>query len=353
MDSKTYRTKSKIVGAVQHYPQSLAIITNGSYQSGLSFFRRGLANLHMLSSTEGLIFRDGGIVRNGMKLNINQISALITNQGIDNVDLPLLWAIYTILLTLWVASADKEHWTRDRLTIYLPDLAVYLGKSRNIGSKDIAAIIRKLDACRNVVGVIRDAGNPCGMSIYPVLLSHYDDAANTVQLRVPYMARLIREVYHASIRCDKNGKPKYKRNGDPILAPSYIYLIGSSIAIARNKRAAEIVVVVVTTIEQAGGPRISKDGTVKPATPHLRARTIIERVPFLGQCLVHAGTTSDRNKVLRRAFVGAWSLIRSETSLAERYPGIRLPDPDNPEDIPTIATLDMTYVFAHNGKTAG
>ena len=71
-----------------------------------------------------------------------------------------------------------------------------------------------------------------------------------------------------------------------------------SIVKERNKRAVEIVIVVVTTIEQAG-----------KYTPHLKAKTIIERIPQLQESLDKAKTNSDKNKILKRAFTKAWELL--------------------------------------------
>ena len=154
------------------------------------------------------------------------------------------------------------------------------------------------------------------------------------------MTELIKRIYNVSIRKDKKGLPKLKKNGDPLLIASHSYLVKTGIVKERNKRAAEIVMVVVTTIEQAGN-----------TIPHLKASTIVERVPQLQQAINNAKAQADKNKTLKRAFSKAWELLDTQTTLKEKYPTISLPDPHNPKNIPTMKTLDMVFEFPHPEAT--
>ena len=155
------------------------------------------------------------------------------------------------------------------------------------------------------------------------------------------MTQLIKRIYNVSIKKDAKGLPIIKKNGEALLDASHSYLIKSSIVKERNKRAVEIVIVVVTTIEQAG-----------KYTPHLKAKTIIERIPQLQESLDKAKTNSDKNKILKRAFTKAWELLGTQTELRTKYPTIELPDPNNPKYIPTMATIDMVFQFPHKEKTS-
>lgn len=84
-------------------------------------------------------------------------------------------------------------------------------------------------------------------------------------------------------------QPTVKKDGTPLLEVSHSYLVKSSIVKERNKRAVEIVMVVVTTIEQSG-----------KNTPHLKASTIINRIP---QLKTYNNTPAKhKNRVLTRAF---------------------------------------------------
>ena len=128
-----------------------------------------------------------------------------------------------------------------------------------------------------------------------------------------------------------------KSDGTPQMLPSHSYLIKSSIAKERNKKAVEIVTIVVTTIEQAGPAGV----------PHIKARTIVERNTLLSETLSKCVRDSNRNTILKRAFTKAWELLETQTDLRKKYPDIALPDPNNPMMIPTMATLDTVYTFTH------
>ena len=120
------------------------------------------------------------------------------------------------------------------------------------------------------------------------------------------------------------------------MLPSHSYLVKTSIAKERNRRAAEIVCVVVTLIEQAGNN-----------VPHIKAQTIVDRCPDLKNAL-NAADSSNKSHVLRRAFAGAWKMLPKQTRLAEVYKNIQFPSA-----IPTASTLDMVFEFPHDGKVTG
>lgn len=110
------------------------------------------------------------------------------------------------------------------------------------------------------------------------------------------------------------------------------------IAKEKNKKAVEIVFIVVALIEQAGN-----------TIPHIRAKTIVERNTLLHKSL--AGQTSgNKSTLLKRAFSKAWQLLREKTYLAEAYKNIQLPDPKDATAIPTASALDMVFTFPHDGK---
>ena len=174
-------------------------------------------------------------------------------------------------------------------------------------------------------------------SKYPVMLfAGYDDKDNTLTFTSPYINQLIANIAQASVRRDKQGAIKRSRSGVPLSLPSHSYLIDPALAKERNKRAAEIVCIVVTVIEQAGDN-----------TPHIRASTIIERHPELQQALEQLTTTAHRNTALKRAFSKAWELLPKYTRLQDVYADIKLP---SPSEVPTISTLDTVFSFPHNGK---
>ena len=186
-----------------------------------------------------------------------------------------------------------------------------------------------------LVGIIN--ADTANQSVLPVLTDYrYNPDSNTIHFSSPYMTKLVSEIYKASIRKDKKGEPIIK-NGKPQMYPAYSFLISSDIARERNKRAVEIVQVVVTLIEQAGNHN-----------PNIRANTIIERTCLLRHSLM-GKNTSTKNSVLKKAFSKAWELLESKTALQKVYKDIQLP---SPEEIPTTSNLDMVFRFPHTGKNS-
>ena len=218
--------------------------------------------------------------------------------------------------------------------IYVPDLMRMLGL-KNTSKIMAKAVIDKIYGYHNILGLMEThVMGRTFHSEYPVMLYHgYDEENNTVYFSSPYMNKIIKEVLGASILKDKFGKPRLSKKGLPLLAPSHSYLIKSSLANEKNKRAAEIVAIVVTVIEQAGDN-----------TPHIKAQTIIDRHPDL-QIALERASPSDRNKILKRAFSAAWKFLDKHTTLKETYRNIKLDQP-----IPTMRTLDMVFKFPHSGK---
>lgn len=188
----------------------------------------------------------------------------------------------------------------------------------------------------NILGVMREyKGGREYINHYPVMnFIGYEGTDNTIQFASPYINKVIMTIFQASIQKDKNGKPKLKANGQPFLRPSHSRLIKPDIVKERNKRAIEIVCVVVALIERAGN-----------RTPHIKVRTIIERCPDLRNAMAAAATSSDRAKVMNRAFTGAWRLLRTQTGLTEVYRDIQLPT-----IAPKLTQLDKVFNFPHHGK---
>lgn len=101
----------------------------------------------------------------------------------------------------------------------------------------------------------------------------------------------------------------------------------SSIAVERNKNAVEIVVTIVTLIEQCGNHE-----------PRIKASTIIAKNPLLCNSLEEIKSTSNKNRMLRQTFSKAFDLLKTKTDLCTTYKNIHLPSAHNPADIPTTAT---------------
>ena len=338
---KNYRTKSKADNTTDNLPSNLAIITNDKYKNSLTLQQNGGAYLQPLATTEGLQYDGENLFFQGFPASEATLREINKDKDvpIEAIDLPLLRMFYSIILSDFEQNTKKLGVVNEIVTVYVPDLAAILGKKRNLSKNDITSIIEKTSSFQTIYGVIKDPDRPNGIgTAVPLLVwMGYDAESNTIRFSSPYMTRLIKRIYNVSIRKDRKGSPHLKKDGTPLLEVSHSYLIKSSTVKERNKRAVEIVMVVVTTIEQSG-----------KNTPHLKASTIIERIPQLQRAFNKTKTTSNKNLLLSRTFKKAWELLASQTKLRDKYPNITLPDPNNPQNIPTTSTLNMVFIFPHD-----
>ncbi len=81
-------------------------------------------------------------------------------------------------------------------------------------------------------------------------------------------------------------------------------MIRTTIAKEKNKKAVEIVFIVVALIEKCGNN-----------VPHIKARTIIERNPLLSESIENCTITQNINLMLSRSFTKAWELLSTQTEL--------------------------------------
>lgn len=328
-----YRTAAKAGQVVKNYPTAVAAVTLSNYDNAISLYENGNAYLAPLPGTDGLKFEDGKMYFEGSLAPISeaQLQNMKTKESISTIDLPLLRSFYSILL----AETQKNQKKLDIVSLYVPDLAAYLGKPRNLNEERIQSIIVDVQKFHNIVGLIK---TPWGDSIFPVLnFEGYDKETNTISFSSPYMNYLINKLQELTVRKDSKGKPKLKKNNEPLRLPSHSYAIKSDIVKERNKNAVENVFIIVTTIEQAGNN-----------TPHLAASTIVERNPQLKQALE---SSANPTQLLSRCFKKTWELLRSKTYLEDMYKDIELPNPNDPAAIPTASNLSkMVFRFPHKGK---
>lgn len=335
------RTKDGAVdaGAIEDIPTALAIPTATGYSYGLSLYNDDTTKAHLLKmNTDGLKFSNGRLFFEHLQVSEVELQNLQTGAGIQEIDLAKLRIFYSIILNDFEKSGRKE--LKPVISVYLPDLAEFLGGPRNLDKQHIGIIIDKIKSYHNITGVlhIMRNGRP-DKSYYQVLnFEKYDAKTNIITFSSPYMNYLIQEIYKVSVRKNKKtGTTMYKKNGDPQLLPSHSYLVHGDIAKERNKAAVENVFLIVTLIEQAGDN-----------IPRIAASTLVERNPQLRDRVKESGNV---RRLLQRTFSKTWELLRDKTDLQEVYQDIKLPAPDDPACIPTKRTLKtMVFTFEHKGK---
>lgn len=343
------RKQAEEKGAVATLPKVIALPTLKPYQNAISTVQDPAAHLQPVTQAlaDNLRFENGTLYFSGMDASRVDLVQYYdkTPKAVSDIDLPTLRALYSVILQevretakdpdKIIAQVNDPQYLGHSVKIYLPDFLRTLGYKAN-GSKDgVAFAVAKIMSYSRILGVMEGyQGGRLRTSHYPVMqLVGHDDNENTIQFSSPYINRLIMTILQASIQTDRKGNYKLKTSGEPFLLANHSYLVKTSIAKERNKRAAEIVCIVVTLIEQAGDN-----------VPHIRAQTIVDRCPDLKNAL-DAADSSNKSHVLRRAFSKAWAILPKQTRLAEVYKNIKFPSA-----IPTASSLDMVFEFPHDGK---
>ena len=329
--------------------KSIALITLHNFENAVSFCQKGYAYMQPLNvETSTLRFENGEMFFDGCLEPIStvQLQNMITKEGIEHIDIPLLSVFYSIILNDFQLSLKNEEHLNPVTTIYIPELAQRLDLNRNgvahrnLSRKDIALIISKTMSFHNILGILKVMrnGKPDN-SYYPVLnFEGYNAENNTVSFSSSYFNHVINVIYNASLKRDKRGNIKLSdRNNKPIEGPSHSYLVKPEIAKEKNKAAVENVFIIVKLIEQAGDN-----------VPHIKAITIIDRNMALSIRLLQDKHPS---RLLDRVFTKTLELLPKYTRLTEVYLDIQLPDPKDKRNIPTISNLnDIVLEFPHKGK---
>lgn len=349
----SYRTKAiaEKESPLDTCPERLAVPTAINYEYSISLHQEGKAFLQKLTmSTDGLQFENGEMFFNGALEPIStvELQDMRTNEGIEEIDIPLLTMYYSIILAKFqerIKQGLDFGTANDMVTrIYVPDFirCLEIISDGSGGSEEkIANIMRKTRAFHNIVGIHYVPRNgKIHKSYFPVMnFEGYDYETNTISFFSPYLNYIVQKIYSVSIRCDKKGNPRLKRNGQPLLYPNNSFLIKPSIVSERNKAAIINVIIIVQLIEQAGDK----------GTPHIKASTLIERNEAL-KARLHKDTHP--NRLLSRVFKKTWELLRTHTTLLETYDSIILPDPNDITKIPTPSNMNtLVLEFPHKGKT--
>lgn len=341
MVTKKIRTQHS-AGEVNTVSPIILAITNKEYQNALTFNTNNRAYLQLILIGEELKFSDTELCFNGMPIMGKALRNYYKKDGKRTIDLALLRVLYTILYESSEKDLGNNLTPKKMVTIYYPKLAKQLGKSLNIGAKDVQCFINKLRSYESVVGII-DEGKE-SKNILPVLRYwEWDVVKNTISFDSPYMSRIISEIYYIHKGKNNDALILKNKNMKPLFQPVHSYMMNASIAKEKNKKAVEIVFIVVVLIEQAGG----KDA-------HIKANTIIERNLLLKEAIEQCKTINNKNIILKRSFSKAWELLLTKTNLTQYYKNIELPDVDAEHFIknwiPTITTLNMNFEFKHEGK---
>lgn len=313
-------------GQTVKLPTKLAIITSKDYQYGISFYQRGRAFLRPIKPLDGLKYLNGRFILDGPeKAKLPKLNELYTYEDLSKFDLMLLRTLYSIILHNKADTDSDNELSEGPYTIYLPDLLRMIGMRSMPNKATFEALYAKFENLKFLLGVLK---TDKGEQIYPVIHGLFiDKEKNTVRFSSPYICKLIQHISQSASQGE---------NSSDLPRATHSYLIKPSLAKENNKRAAEIVVIVVTLIEQAG-----------KQTPHIKPRTILDRHLELKQTYEKA-TSSNKSVLLKRAFQKAWVMLREQTELETKYNDPVFLKAELP--VPTIKTLDEAITFENHGK---
>ena len=310
-------------------PDKYAIITADPYIYAISPVKNGQAYIQPLKSTEKLEIINGEFCINSLPATETDLFPLYSEDLDQFKNITLLRVFYSIVLS----KAEECFKERKNLplviTLELPKLFRFLGKA-NYSKTEVNSIISGVKTFNNMLGVIDG-------DYLPILVYlGQDDKNHTITISMPYINRLIENIYKWSVQDEKKKNGKTVKYLKP--KPTHSYLIKPSIQTERNYMAVENVHIIVTLIEKAGNN-----------IPHIKAQTLIDRNPLLKASL-EKSAPADKNKTLKRAFTKTWELLQTQTYLSEKYPEIILPDFNDQKNIPTMSKLSMVFEFKHKGK---
>ena len=339
-----YRTR-KMAGETERVPDYIMLPSLSKYRAALSFREDGKD--YVVPLRQELMIRydeaTGAFYYDDVELDMDNLDDA-REQDLSGIDLWALRVMYSI-----IGKSMTEEFNNGTLTkrviehsvkVRVPDLVNALCSKGNVSKERAVAALNKIMRFKNAAGIIYEYDSRRKRewrSFYPLLLwTAIEEKDNTIRFTSPYINMLLYKIMEESVRVDRHGNKKRKSSGKLLFEAHHSYLVKSSIARERNKRAAEIVRIVCVLIEEAGDH----------GTAHISAQTILDRHAELAAALdAMNGYPSNQNRLLKSTFTKAWELLHTQTKLEEVYKDIVFPS-----TFPTMSTLNMSFEFPHDGK---
>lgn len=331
---KTRHRADKDIAALSTSGRRQLSITNKKYQDALLPKPNKVAYVEIFDGSlfDNLRFDKNGMLEIGPGIEQRLSQAAQQGGNLEKYSVSLISQIYTAVFRARVAVTDQT------VTIHIPTFCKEMGMDIQSGkANDIFAKLRVFENCMGVLD---------GKKYYALLqIIEIDQEANTLTFAAPYIINLMKRIA-AEPAAQKKGK-----NYEYII-PGYSWLIHSAIVSERNEPAKHIVNYLIQGLTQRGDlpdgqlrqrRRISDSGNGQ-VTFSVTFKTILEHAPILRNRLA-TGTTADKNKKLKRAFLGAYELLQKRTDAYKYYK-----DLDVPRIFPTVTTLDRKLTITHLGR---
>ena len=342
---QVYRTK-KMAGETDEVPELIMLPSTSKYRAALSFKEDGKDYVVPLRQELKIRYdkTTGEFYYDDVELSYLDLETA-READLTRTDLWPLRVMYSIIGRSLTDEFNKGALNSKRVIehsvkVRVPDLIGALCSKGHVSKERAVDLLNKLLNYNNMIGIIYEYDSRRDKewrSFYPMLLwMAVEEQDNTIRFTSPYLNMLLYKIMEESIRVDRRGIQQRKKNGQLLFEANHSYLVKTSITKERNKRAAEIVRIVCVLIEEAGDN-----------TPHISAQTILDRHAELAMALERTQDRAHKDRMLRTTFTTAWKLLHTQTRLEEVYKNIKFP---SELDYPSMATLDKTFVFPHEGK---
>ena len=339
LPNRRYRTR-QLADKADKLPTNLPIITIHPWESAMSLSTKGTRLIMMGDDIRThLDYKDDKLYYDGREIQQSDLDMLLNipnapMPSAEKTDLQTLRFLYGTLLKKYnqniediaqLIGTDAKQFLSHNVTIYIPDYVKALGMSRNINQDTVNRIVGKISSYSSLWGIVEtNESGRLAKGYYPVMVFlGYEEADNTITFTSPYMNRIIILIIQDSIKRDKGGSPLRKKSGQLVTRPSHSFHVKPSIIKNSSEWAKDIVDVICALMDKCDG---------------------------FNEYLAAQPSKYKRNRVLQRSFSTAWKLLAKDTDLMESFRALKLPDPDNPQTIPTMQTLDHVITFPHKGK---
>lgn len=319
-----------------------SIISDEKYQLALSMQRNPNAFIALMKPEffEKFMFENGEMTYDGEVAGIIKKYSQGKYEDLKELDLPLLWNIYT--------AALNARTRVDAYTITVDTVRFFKEANIDIKAGNAQEMEKKLNAFKDCVGFLPGLGTISTL----ISILDLDLKKGEMTLAVPYMFRLF------TLLEEKNNIQKQTKQGRlyEYRQPAHNRLVHSSIASERNKAAVEIVYAITNNLLRRGYipdsqlPQNRKkqysEETKNNITYTVSYRGILNDCYMLRMRVKSYDKISNKNNALRRAFSKAYELLGKKTDIFQHFCNLKI----NNKVIPTMQMLDYDIEFVHTGR---
>ena len=281
-----------------------------------------LADIKALKSTK---FRTIGEEADGVN-----IENLFTSSYSKDYNLPLLWKYFSIVYR----ELEKEnfYFETDIGTTFKITIQAIIGRN-SVHRGEREKVLHDSENLQKLIGFIPQKRGIDRISVFNLIRTDGD----IIQFTCPYMISLINEMRERSFLTDKHGNRLLTETGAPLVSmeKSFHYLAKPGLLTSKNRIAAANVILILNIITQAG-----------KHVPHFSFKYLLTK-----NLAFKAAMETDANKrtLLKRVAQDTFNLLREETFLLSdpRYKGIKLPDGNKTELLPTLQSIDKVYKLTY------